>query len=144
MLLWTYVTESMAFGRCYGLSTIYFQGNAPWISSNVFWEVVANAYYPQGNSTWTRSKKSNYGGSLTWLTCSHIIVTDSAMSPTCTETGLTEGKHCSVCNAVLVKQEIIAAVGHTEVVDEAIAPTCINTGRSQGSRAFCINKMLKV
>ena len=31
------------------------------------------------------------------------------MAPTCTETGLTEGKHCSVCNAVLIAQEVVAA-----------------------------------
>ena len=35
-----------------------------------------------------------------------------AKAPTCTETGLTEGKHCSVCNAVLVKQEELPATGH--------------------------------
>ena len=34
------------------------------------------------------------------------------VDPTCTETGLTEGKHCSVCNKVLVAQETIAALGH--------------------------------
>jgi len=59
-------------------------------------------------------------------------VIDAAVAATCTETGLTEGKHCDVCGEVLVAQEVVAALGHTEVIDAAVAPTCAETGLTEG------------
>ncbi len=42
----------------------------------------------------------------------HTEAIDKAVAATCTATGLTEGKHCAVCNVVLVEQEAVAALGH--------------------------------
>ena len=63
----------------------------------------------------------------------HYPVTDPAVDPTCTETGLTEGSHCELCGKILVAQEVIDALGHVEVTDEAVAPTCEETGLTEGS-----------
>ena len=72
----------------------------------------------------------------------HTEVVDKAMAPTCTETGLTEGKHCSVCSAVLVEQEVVKAKGHTEVIDKAVEPTCTKTGLTEGKRCSVCSAVL--
>ena len=58
----------------------------------------------------------------------HTEVIDSALEPTCTESGLTEGKHCSVCNDVLVAQTEVAALGHDFVHHEGKTATCTEAG----------------
>ena len=73
----------------------------------------------------------------------HTEVTDAAVAPTCTETGKTEGSHCSVCNTVLKAQEVIPALGHTEVTDAAVAPTCTKTGLTEGKHCSVCNTVLK-
>lgn len=72
----------------------------------------------------------------------HTEVVDKAVEPTCTETGLTEGKHCSVCNKVLVKQTIVPAKGHTEVIDKAVEPTCTKTGLTEGKHCSVCSAVL--
>lgn len=59
----------------------------------------------------------------------HKPVIDAAVAPTCTQTGLTEGKHCSVCNTVLVKQKIVPALEH-QWNDGVVTrePTCTEEG----------------
>lgn len=42
----------------------------------------------------------------------HTEATDNAVQPTCAATGLTEGKHCSVCGKVITKQDIIPKTEH--------------------------------
>lgn len=58
----------------------------------------------------------------------HTEVTDDAVAATCTEKGKTEGKHCSVCNAVIVAQEEVAALGHDVKTEDEIPATCTTPG----------------
>lgn len=60
----------------------------------------------------------------------HTVVEDAAKEPTCTETGLTAGKHCSVCNEVLEAQTVVPAKGHSMTKTEAKAATCTEPGNN--------------
>ena len=62
----------------------------------------------------------------------HIEAIDKAVTPTCTEAGLTVGKHCSICDKVLVEQKVIEPFGHTETISKAVEPTCSATGLTEG------------
>lgn len=42
----------------------------------------------------------------------HTEIIDAAKEPTCQHTGLTEGKHCSVCGEVLVARESLPVADH--------------------------------
>ena len=73
---------------------------------------------------------------MTFLLCScclfHETVTDEAIAPTCTTYGLTEGKHCTKCNKILVPQQKLDALGHSEeLVSNALPATCTDDGYTQ-------------
>ncbi|MDE7087651.1 MAG: DUF285 domain-containing protein, partial [Clostridia bacterium] len=88
----------------------------------------------------TRCQDEKVGDSIPAL--GHIEVTDEAKAATCTETGLTEGKHCSRCEEVLIAQTEIPALGHTEITDEAKGPTCTATGLTAGAHCSVCNTVI--
>lgn len=59
--------QDYAFAKC-GLTSIKFLGDAVEIWETAFKNVIANAYYPTDNTTWTSDKMQSYGGTLTWIT----------------------------------------------------------------------------
>lgn len=56
----------------------------------------------------------------------HTVVIDAAQSASCTKTGLTEGKHCSVCGTVIETQKTIPKKAHTYKVVTTPATTVKN------------------
>lgn len=68
---------------------------------------------------------------------SDALVFDEAVPPTCTETGLTQGSHCSVCGYVVTAQETVAAAGHKFQTIIDAEPTCTESGRSYDECVVC-------
>ncbi len=60
--------------------------------------------------------------------CEHVAITDAAVEPTCTEKGLTEGKHCSKCGKILTVQTEIDALGHDLENHDGQEATCTEKG----------------
>ena len=105
-------------------------------------EHLFTQYVSDGNATCladgTKTALCDYGCGVTQQLLdegsmlAHTPVTDEAKTPTCTETGLTEGSHCATCPTVFVAQTVLPATGHDEVCDAAKAPTCTETGLTEG------------
>ena len=68
----------------------------------------------------------------------HKAVVNEAVAPTCTETGLTEGSHCIVCNEVLKVQKELPAIGHNWDAGDIIkAATCEGEGKQTYHCTVC-------
>ena len=100
--------------------TLRYENNTDAGTAKVYIEPI-NANDVNGSKTCTFTIKEHV----------HTVVTDARKEATCTETGLTEGSHCSVCKKVLVAQEIIPKKNHDyqEVSGSAIKETCTKAGK---------------
>lgn len=72
------------------------------------------------------------------LPIGHTVVLDKGSEPTCAAAGLTDGAHCSVCGAVVVKQNAIPKEAHTpgEWVTDREA-SCTEEGRRHKDCLVC-------
>jgi hypothetical protein len=112
--------------NCTSLTAITFTGPAPTMGTDCLRNVTATAFYPCNHETWTDTAKQGYGGAITWQT-GHTKTTLSRQEPTCTQTGLTEGVQCSVCNEVLIPQKTVPVIDHVYLVTQ-VSATCTDYG----------------
>ena len=91
-------------------------------------EVTTPTCTEQGYTTYTCACGDSYIDN--YLPATHTEVIDEAVAPSCTKTGLPEGKHCSVCSTILVAQETVNATGHSYV--NSICDVCGEIKTSQG------------
>ena len=115
-----------------GVLTIYSGRSSSYESGNVRLQV--NQYGAEGNLLATGTidvyviehDHTFVGGSCTTdgvCNCGtkqkapgHSVEIIPAVDPTCTETGLSEGKKCSVCGEIIKAQETVNALGHDYVI----------------------------
>ena len=71
-----------------------------------------------GSVTGTETSQQEQTTTTEPTTHTHTIVIDKAVEATATEDGLTEGKHCSACGEILVKQEVLPALGSSGLAYE--------------------------
>ena len=68
----------------------------------------------------------------------HAVKVLPAVPATCSATGLTEGKHCSVCGAVLTAQQSVPALGHAwGAWTQTLAPGYETPGQESRSCSRC-------
>ncbi|MBQ7358043.1 MAG: phosphodiester glycosidase family protein [Clostridia bacterium] len=81
------------------------------------------------------------GNCVCGLGCAHATTEDVAEIPaTCTSTGTTAGKKCTVCGTITEGCTIIDKKAHTEVaIGEAKEPTCTETGITAGLKCAVCN-----
>ena len=72
----------------------------------------------------------------------HTEETVPGKTATCTESGLTDGKKCAVCEEVLVAQETVEALGHTEETVLGKAATCTESGLTDGKKCSVCEEVL--
>ena len=120
-----------------------FDHKVTWTSSNEKVAIVNNGTVTavgRGTATITVTVDGNDISATCKITVTsclngHNEVVDAAVAPTCTESGLTEGKHCRVCGEVTVVQEEIEALGHSWVDATTEDPkTCKTCGATEGEK----------
>ena len=100
---------------------------------------------PTCTKTGVRTYKCSCGASYTETiakTSHNSNTTIPAVAATCTKTGLTEGKKCSVCGTVTVTQQTVAKKAHAEVTDKAVDATCTAAGLTQGKHCSVCNTII--
>lgn len=82
--------------------------------------------------------KTEGNPSTTETDCNHIEVTDDGYAATCTEPGMSDGSHCSVCGIVIKEQSVIQPTGHSFDEWKVIMPvSCTENGEQEHTCSSC-------
>ena len=117
----TSIGDSVFFG-CGSLETVYYTGTrAQWNS------ITTGEYNDELSAAELRFTQCENNG--------HTEEIITGVPASCTESGLTAGKRCAVCEIILEAQNLIPA-GHTPEIIPAVPATCTATGLTEGSKCL--------
>ena len=141
------VIDEYAFGYCKQLKEIHLPNSLTTVKDNVFrdCENVTDVYFYGTEAEWANVSIGTSNDCLegSWWSsatihfmdpnqCRHENVTVMpAVAPTCTETGLTEGKICADCGELLTPQDAVPILDHAYVEVKRIEPTCSEAGEAE-------------
>ena len=61
--------------------------------------------------------------------CAHNLIYDAVKAPTCTESGVSGGWHCSDCGKVTLVQDILPPIGHEWEAKDSVESSCFEYGK---------------
>ena len=139
---------NFAFFDCSLLSEILIPNGVTQIGMWAFYgcNSLKNVYYCGTSEEWRQISIGSANDPLVYAAIQynydpnhvHDVTVDEAVAPTCTASGLTEGKHCAGCGQIFVQQEVIPAVGHTMGRwVKTKAPTCTSFGEEARNCGNC-------
>lgn len=101
------------------------------------WEIITPVTCT-GNGAQTRTcKKCGIIETNQIPATGHSLIVTEGKAVTCTQDGLTEGKRCQICNAVIAEQEVIPSSGHDyeeKIIEKA---TCSKNGEHELTCRVC-------
>ncbi|MBQ3257257.1 MAG: leucine-rich repeat protein [Oscillospiraceae bacterium] len=138
------VLDEYAFGYCKQLKEIHLPNSLTTVENNVFRDCdnVTDVYFYGTEAEWAEvsigTSNDCLDGSWWNLTTIHFVDESTcfhknitvlpAVAPTCTETGLTEGKICADCGELLTPQDAVPILDHDYVEVKRTEATCSTSG----------------
>ncbi len=130
---------------CQQCNTVLSEGTVIVAIGHVFgeWTTVTPATCTTAGTKSSKCNNCTHSETKEIPALGHTEVILPGKAATCTENGITQGKTCSVCDAVIEEQKVIPALGHNEVILSGKAATCTETGLTEGKKCSACDTVIE-